>query len=73
MRWMKMKMNLKHLRKQLNITQKKFSEAIEVKQASVSRWETGKSFPTIPTICKIAKTFNVNPTTVFEAVMEKCK
>lgn len=59
-------MHLKYLRKKQNLTQKNLSEILKIKQASVSRWEQGKSYPSIPTIHKIAKILGESPTTIFE-------
>ncbi|TQI66756.1 XRE family transcriptional regulator [Clostridium sp. KNHs216] len=51
---------LKTLRKQKKISQKKLAEDLHVTQATVSRWETGDMLPTIDILNEIADYFGVS-------------
>ena len=48
---------------------KQESLAIDLKSAksTICMWESGKSYPSIPTIHKIAKVLGESPTTIFES------
>ena len=46
--------NLKKLREKRNITQVRLSIAAEVSQETISAYESGKSFPSVETLIKIA-------------------
>ena len=50
----------KKLRKDLNITQSELSKALCVNQATISKWESGTSFPDYQTLVKIAKYYKVS-------------
>lgn len=50
--------NLVTLRKERKITQDTLADFIGVSKASVSKWETGQSFPDIETLPKLASYFN---------------
>lgn len=42
------KIELSMLRKRANITQRKLAEALDIRQGTVSDWETGKAVPHLP-------------------------
>ena len=46
--------NLKKLREKRNVTQVRLSIAAEVSQETISAYESGKSFPSVETLIKIA-------------------
>ena len=46
---------IKLARIELDLTQTQLAEKINAKQKSISRYETGASFPSIKTLVKIAK------------------
>lgn len=47
-------------RKEKNITQKELAEYMKVTKASVSKWETGQSYPDILLLPKLATFFNIS-------------
>ena len=51
---------LKQLRQENNLTQRKLSEIIGVKQSTVCMWELKKATPPINKIGKLAKALNVS-------------
>lgn len=50
--------SIKALRERANLTQIKLAEKLKVKQASVSRWENGDSFPSADKLPELAKILN---------------
>jgi transcriptional regulator with XRE-family HTH domain len=54
-----MKDSLKVLRVKKKLTQKELAEKIGVTEATISKWERGKSFPDVPKIDKLAEIFGV--------------
>lgn len=50
---------LKYIMKQKNITQKELADMLELKQAQISKWITGKRSPNYQSIEKIAHALNV--------------
>ena len=51
---------IKTLRTEKGFTQKELSIILNCTDKAISRWETGKGFPTIQHVITIAKTFNVS-------------
>jgi len=49
---------IKQLREKMILSQIEFAELLGVSNVTVSRWETGKSFPTIKLKRKLIKMFN---------------
>ena len=47
-------------RKEKNITQEELAKYMEVTKASVSKWETGQSYPDILLLPKLATFFNIS-------------
>ncbi|MGT2755444.1 helix-turn-helix domain-containing protein [Streptococcus ovis] len=60
--------NLREQRIKTGLTQKQVAEELGTKQQNYMRWETGKNSPTLITLEKLAKFFNI---TVSELVSEK--
>jgi transcriptional regulator with XRE-family HTH domain len=54
-----------NLRKQMQITQEDLAESIGVSAQSISKWETGATYPDILLLPVIADTFNVSLDTLF--------
>ena len=52
-----MKFNFKTLRQQANLTQTKAAQLLNVTQATISNWESGKSLPSIKTLFAVAKLY----------------
>ena len=51
---------IKSLRQEKGVGQNKMAEDLEVSNASISYWETGKQIPSAEVIYKMAKYFNVS-------------
>ena len=51
---------IKALRTEKCLTQQELANKIEVSKNSVSLYETGKKYPSLVTLCKIATVFNVS-------------
>ena len=52
---------IKTLRKANDMTQKEFSEIIEVSRSTLAGYETGKIAPSLNVITKMANTFDLSP------------
>ena len=52
--------NIKHLRKNANMTQIQLSQLLETDQSTISKWELGKCLPDIQTLIKLADYFHVS-------------
>ena len=52
--------NIKRMRKMKNLSQKEVASAIDIAQAQYSVIESGKNVPTLPTLEKIARIFEVD-------------
>ena len=50
---------IKYLRKEAGLGQNQLAEYLEVSNASISYWETGKQIPSAEAIFKLAVFFNV--------------
>lgn len=48
---------IKELREDLGIYQQQLANMLDVKQVTVSSWEVGNSFPTVPTLLRLSKIF----------------
>ena len=51
---------LRSLRKELNLTQQQFAEALSLKQNTIASYEIGRSEPSDRTISDICRVYNVN-------------
>lgn len=52
--------NLQYIRAQAGVTQEQLAEQLEVSRQSVSKWESGASFPEMDTLLRICDLYNVN-------------
>ena len=57
---MKFGENLKKIRKANNISQEKLADKVGVSRQSVSKWETGESYPEMNNILELCKIFHCN-------------
>ncbi len=57
---MEFKEKLQQLRKQKNLTQEELAESIFVSRAAVSKWESGRGYPSIDSLKSISKVFTVS-------------
>ena len=57
---MKFGENLKTIRKEKNMSQEQLAEKVKVSRQSVSKWETGESYPEMTNILELCKIFNCN-------------
>ena len=57
---------IKELRKNAGLTQEKLAEMINIETTSLSGIESGRHFPSLPTIEKIAHNLNVELKTLFD-------
>lgn len=57
---MKFGENLKLIRKEKNMSQEQLAEKVNVSRQSVSKWETGESYPEMNNILELCKIFNCN-------------
>ena len=51
---------IKEIRKQKNLTQEQLAELIQIETGSLSAIESGRHFPSLPTLEKISATLDVN-------------
>ena len=58
---------LKQVRKELNLSQTELAEKLEVQQADISRWESGKTTPNFQTLQKYSS-LNVNVSWLFAGI-----
>lgn len=63
--------NLQFLRKQKEITQEQLAESLEVSRQSVSKWESGQSFPEMEKLLQICKMFHCNMDTLMQGDVSK--
>lgn len=57
---------IKELRKNAGLTQEKLAEMINIETTSLSGIESGRHFPSLPTIEKIANNLNVELKSLFD-------
>ena len=57
---------IKELRKNAGFTQEKLAELIDIETSSLSGIESGRHFPSLPTIEKIANTLNLEMKALFD-------
>ena len=59
---------IRRYRKALNLTQMQLGEIIGINQRQIALIETGKSFPMLSTMTKLAEVFNCSVSDFFESV-----
>ena len=52
--------NLKKIRKDNNLSQEQLAEKLNVSRQSVSKWESGQSYPEMDKVIQICSLFNLN-------------
>ena len=57
---------IKEIRKQKNLTQEQLAELIQIETGSLSAIESGRHFPSLPTLEKISTTLDVELKQLFE-------
>ncbi len=57
---------IKELRKQVGLTQEKLAELIDIETTSLSGIESGRHFPSLPTIERIANNLNIELKSLFD-------
>ena len=57
---MELSVKLQELRKKKGLTQEELAEAIFVSRTAVSKWESGRGYPSIDSLKSIAKFFSVS-------------
>lgn len=62
----KLGLKIKELRKRKGLTQEELAELIQMEQNSISVIESGRNFPTLGTLEKIAKVLDVNLSDFFD-------
>ena len=62
--------NLQFLRTRQGQTQEQLAEALEVSRQSVSKWESGQSYPEMDTILRICELYSVNLDTLMRGSVE---
>jgi len=63
--------NLPYLRTRHNLTQEQLAEKLEVSRQSVSKWESGASYPEMETILKLCDIFHIDMDTLLRGSAEK--
>ena len=63
--------NLQFIRAQAGVTQEQLAEQLDVSRQSVSKWESGASFPEMDTLLRICDLYNVNLDTLLRGSVEK--
>lgn len=51
---------IQELRNKNKLTQEQFAEKLYVSRTAVSKWESGKDYPSIDSLKYISKTFNIS-------------
>lgn len=59
--------NLQFLRARAGITQEQLAEQLEVSRQSVSKWESGASFPEMETLLRLCDLYDTNLDTLLRA------
>lgn len=63
--------NLQFLRRQKDITQEQLAEQLEVSRQSVSKWESGQSYPEMEKLLQICSMFHCNMDTLMQGDVRK--
>lgn len=62
--------NLQYIRAHAEITQEQLAEQLEVSRQSVSKWESGASFPEMDTLLRLCDLYNVDLDTLLRGSVE---
>ena len=62
--------NLQFLRARAGVTQEQLAEQLKVSRQSVSKWESGASFPEMETLLRICDLYDVNLDTLLRGSVE---
>ena len=65
--------NLQFIRTQGGVTQEQLAEQLNVSRQSVSKWESGASFPEMDTLLRICDLYNVNLDTLLRGSVEESR
>nr|WP_325185925.1 helix-turn-helix transcriptional regulator [uncultured Oscillibacter sp.] len=65
--------NLQFIRAQAGVTQEQLAEQLEVSRQSVSKWESGQSFPEMDTLLRICELYDVNLDTLLRGSVEESR
>ncbi len=63
--------NLQYIRKQADITQEQLAEQLQVSRQSVSKWESGGSFPEMDTLLRICDLYDVKLDTLLRGSIQE--
>ena len=63
--------NLQFIRAQAGVTQEQLAKQLDVSRQSVSKWESGASFPEMDTLLRICDLYNVDLDTLLRGSVEK--
>ena len=65
--------NLQFIRAQAGVTQEQLAERLDVSRQSVSKWESGASFPEMDTLLRICDLYNVDLDTLLRGSVEESR
>ena len=65
--------NLQFIRAQAGVTQEQLAEQLDVSRQSVSKWESGASFPEMDTLLRICDLYDVNLDTLLRGSVENSR
>ena len=65
--------NLQFIRAGASVTQEQLAEQLGVSRQSVSKWESGQSFPEMDTLLRICDLYNVNLDTLLRGSLEESR
>ena len=65
--------NLQFIRTQGGVTQEQLAEQLNVSRQSVSKWESGASFPEMDTLLRICDLYDVNMDTLLRGSVEESR
>ena len=71
--YMNFKDNLKRIRKEHNLSQEELAEKLNVTRQSVSKWESGLSYPEMDKVISLCNLFNVNIDDLLNNDLKKVK
>lgn len=57
---MKLAENLKNKRKENNLSQEEVAKKLNISRQSISKWETGTSYPDIENLIKLSELYNIS-------------